>query len=325
MTEPGILLRIGILGAGPGGWGMLKVLHDLPKIQVVGICDLDPEAPGLKGARNVGIPVYDTATALIANQPMDWLINVSNVSLTQRHLLTLEMRDSINIIDGAAAEVVWRFLVGFHQMMELCPEQERNCTYDAVWSFITNITDPVQKVQNQLNTIAFRDPLTGLFTRRILMEFLERELRNSYRFSRPLTILISDADHFKSINDLFGHTHGDHCLQDLAQFLSNSLRPRDLVARFGGEEFVTVLPETGLEDAHQIAERQRAQIEKNLIRPDGKPVTISVGLATLTPDPNQRIAPTVLLEQADQALYQAKNAGRNRVVAFDPKWERVVI
>lgn len=322
----GIIIRVGILGAGHGGLAMLKVLKDLPKIRIVGICDVDHHAPAIQEARRIGIPVFPTLNALVTDNPIDWLINLSHSSITQRHLLEREMDYRINIIDGAAAEVVWRFLTNFHQMMEICPEKERGCVYDMVWSFITSISDPVRDVQDRLNAIAFHDPLTGLYTRRILLEFLEQKIRNTFREPKPLSVLLADVDRFKSVNDTFGHPEGDKVLKNLAFIMKNNHRPSDLVARMGGEEFVAVLPGTYLEDAREIAERLRRSVAREMVRPDGEPLTISIGVATLNvEDPvPQRMTHERLLDCADRALYRAKELGRNRVVVFEPNWERVV-
>ncbi|MBF0609916.1 MAG: diguanylate cyclase [Magnetococcales bacterium] len=320
-----VKLRIGIVGAGRGGWSLLQVLMDLPKVQVVGICDLDPKAPGLSKAKTLHVPIFTNVSDMIANQEMDWLINVTHSSLTQRHMLTREVTKPIHILDGAAAEVVWRFLTGFHQQVQQCSQSERTCAYNMVWTLINRIANAVGEMQQRLTDIAFHDPLTGLFTRRILMEFLEHEIRNTYRLSHPLSLIIMDIDHFKSINDEFGHLEGDRILQELAGLLKENHRPSDLVARIGGEEFVIVLPETDQENGMRIAERLRGQVEKSLQRPDGTPLTVSLGVAELNindPIP-QRMTPSALIECADQALYHAKNSGRNRVLPFNPDWKRI--
>lgn len=320
------ILHIGIIGAGRGGWSLLRVLEHLPKIQVVGICDLNPHAPALEMARQHNIPVYDNVAELIASQEMDWLINVSAESVTAGHLFERDLEGrSVNVMDGASAEVVWRFLVNFHQLVEHCPQQERSCCHELAWAFISAIADSVKEVQRRLTDIAFNDPLTGLFTRRIMLEFLQREIRTTYRLSHPLSLLLVDVDRFKSVNDQFGHAAGDEILKELANLMRTSHRPTDLVARMGGEEFVTVLPETNLTDAVQIAERLRGQVEREVQRPDGTPLTVSVGVSTLNVgDPvAKRMNPNALLECADQALYQAKNSGRNRVVAFQSQWDRI--
>lgn len=320
-----IKLRIGIVGAGRGGWSLLQVLMNIPKLQVVGICDLDPKAPGLSKAKTHHIPIFQNVSDMIADQEMDWLINVTHSSLTQRHMLTREVTKPIHILDGAAAEVVWRFLTGFHQQVEQCSEAERACAYNMAWTLINRIANSVGEMQQRLSDIAFHDPLTGLFTRRILMEFLEHEIRNTYRLSHPLSLILMDIDRFKSINDVYGHMEGDRMLKELANLLRECHRPSDLVARIGGEEFVIVLPETDLENGFRIGERLRMQIEKKLQRPDDTPLTVSLGVSTLNiNDPiTQRMTPAALLECADQALYHAKNSGRNKVLSFNPEWKRI--
>lgn len=322
------LLNIGIVGAGRGGWSLLRVLEGLPKVRVVGVCDLNAHAPALAEAKRGHIPTFGSVSELLANTELDWLINVSHSSLTQRHLLEQELGDKhVNIVDGAAAEVVWRFLVGFRQMVLTCPGEERECANNVAWALISSISDAVKQVQNHLTDIAFHDPLTGLFTRRILMEFLERETRNAQRRCHPLSVLLTDVDHFKSINDSFGHATGDDTLRDLADLMRKHHRQGDLNARVGGEEFVTVLPDTSPDDALHIAERLRQRVVDAIARPDGVPLTVSIGVATLLPPkgepPHADCSPATLLARADTALYHAKNSGRNRVMMYQESWERV--
>ncbi|MFO1249405.1 MAG: sensor domain-containing diguanylate cyclase [Alphaproteobacteria bacterium] len=155
------------------------------------------------------------------------------------------------------------------------------------------------------------DALTGLYTRRFLDELAARELARARREFTPLTAAFIDADHFKSINDTYGHPAGDAVLRSLGPAIRPALRASDLLARHGGEELVLLLPGTTLEQSAPVLERVREQVsamEIGALR--GRKVTVSIGAAELTPED---VTIEDLLARADQALYRAKQTGRNRV------------
>jgi len=157
---------------------------------------------------------------------------------------------------------------------------------------------------------ALRDAVTGVGNRSALDRALVRELELARRTQQPLSLLMLDLDHFKRINDRFGHSVGDDVLRQTARTLGNSLRSMDMVFRFGGEEFCVLLSATGHEAAHIVAERLRAAVEAQSETAGAipLPVTLSLGLATL----RDVESPRCLLLRADRALYQAKAEGRNR-------------
>jgi two-component system, cell cycle response regulator len=164
--------------------------------------------------------------------------------------------------------------------------------------------------------LAVTDQLTGLHNRRYMESQLKSHLSRSSRGGPPVSVLIADIDHFKRVNDLFGHDAGDDVIREFAARLASNFRPRDLACRFGGEEFVVIMPETNVHDAVAIAERLRASIEESpfvigLAR-DRLEVTCSVGVALA--GPNEHDADQVL-KRADEALYEAKRTGRNRVIS----------
>lgn len=167
--------------------------------------------------------------------------------------------------------------------------------------------------QESLRSLAVRDALTGLFNRRYLLEMMGRELSYATRLRQPLSVVMFDIDHFKKINDTFGHAAGDFVLKTLAKNLSEGLRGYDVFARYGGEEFVTLLRGTALDNALIFAERIRKRTESLAVEHEGKriPVTISVGVSALNPDQAQ--SPEALIKEADRHLYEAKRRGRNRV------------
>ncbi len=168
----------------------------------------------------------------------------------------------------------------------------------------------------ELERRAYTDYLTGLANRRYFFEQAETELSRSLRYGRELSILMLDIDHFKQVNDTYGHKVGDLVLQKLSSICQATLRDIDIVGRVGGEEFAVLLPETGREQAMNAAERLRTAIETAQVTLNsGLPLhfTASLGVAALT-EKDANI--DMLLNQADQALYQAKNAGRNRTCVY---------
>jgi len=174
--------------------------------------------------------------------------------------------------------------------------------------------------------LAQYDGLTGVANRRTFDQHLGKEWRRAQRSQTPLSLIMIDADHFKDINDTWGHQIGDQCLRDIAQCAASRLkRPADLLARYGGEEFVLLLPQTDAAGAGQLAEAIRVGVEAAFARAaergTGPRLTVSLGCATLIPS-DQDQAET-LLRVADQNLYQAKASGRNRVEpALTPRFRQ---
>ncbi|WP_373186035.1 GGDEF domain-containing protein [Halopseudomonas sp.] len=171
-------------------------------------------------------------------------------------------------------------------------------------------------LQNELKHQASRDPLTDLFNRRALEESALKALGMARRSGMPVTLLLMDLDRFKAINDEHGHKVGDQVLVAFAEHLNDHSRVPDLVCRFGGEEFLVLLPDTSLPEAQSIAERIRTGLEKKVIV-TGKTsvkITVSIGVAELRDDEQDNLFD--LVERADQALYQAKEQGRNRVQSW---------
>jgi len=171
----------------------------------------------------------------------------------------------------------------------------------------------LQSAFKRMEEIAVRDELTGVFNRRFLMESLARERSRATRLAAPFSICLSDIDHFKSINDRLGHAAGDGVLKHFALISAAGLRATDIFGRYGGEEFLMILPDTGLNGARTVAERARKAIETAdfpQVANDQR-VTVTSGVASSKP------AESVpdLLARADKGLYDGKAAGRNQVVA----------
>jgi diguanylate cyclase (GGDEF)-like protein len=174
-------------------------------------------------------------------------------------------------------------------------------------------TRQLEGALEEIRELTITDPLTGCYNRRYLDERLREEVLRSQRSGRPLSVILTDIDHFKRINDTRGHAAGDRVLLGLAEILASEMRSQiDWVARFGGEEFVVLLPDTALDAAGRVAERLRLAVEATPFSHDGKEmsVTASFGVAARGENDN----PESLLKRADENLYRAKAAGRNTVV-----------
>lgn len=178
--------------------------------------------------------------------------------------------------------------------------------------------------RERLRLSGLTDALTGLYNRRYLEMRLHAEVARARRHEQPLSCLFLDADHFKRINDSHGHAAGDAALASLATTVRRQLRAGDLATRYGGEEVAVLLPHTGLRDAALLAERIRQRIAAKPVQlPDGKSLslTVSIGVAELHNDPNQgeQELAARLLDQADRALYHAKENGRDQVSCATPR------
>lgn len=171
-----------------------------------------------------------------------------------------------------------------------------------------------QSFQQQLYEAALRDPLTKVFNRRALADRLETELSHLTRHGTELTVMLFDLDHFKAVNDTYGHLAGDHVLRVFAALVQGMTRREDFFARYGGEEFVMLCRSTSLEHAKLLGERIRMALELERITFEEQtiPVTTSVGIASAWP----KSTPAEVLAVADAALYAAKKGGRNTVVSY---------
>ena len=173
-----------------------------------------------------------------------------------------------------------------------------------------NIENAYHEEIYRLTTV---DGLTQIFNKRYFIETLEREMGRAQRYRRELSLIMFDIDHFKQINDTYGHLAGDHILKQLAATIKTRIRREDILARYGGEEFAIILPEIDRENSLNFAEKIRALIEKASFKfEDTKiPITISIGVTSIGPEVNDA---EEFVKQADVFLYDAKNRGRNKVV-----------
>jgi len=173
-----------------------------------------------------------------------------------------------------------------------------------------------ERAEEVARRLSVTDPLTGTFNRRTFLELGAREIARTRRAKGALSLLMLDLDHFKKVNDQYGHQAGDVALKSVVEALQGCLRREDLVVRYGGEEFCVLLPDVELDNAAILAERVRAAVELNGFSYGGKqiPLTMSVGVAMLIRDSAEDIER--LVNRADEALYSAKASGRNRVAIY---------
>jgi diguanylate cyclase (GGDEF)-like protein len=171
----------------------------------------------------------------------------------------------------------------------------------------------LRSAQDKLQKMATTDFLTGIANVRFFSEAGEREVQRAHRYKRPLALLMIDLDHFKKVNDKYGHTIGDKILVAFAGICKKCLRKVDIFGRLGGEEFAILLPETDANGGKKFAERLRATIEKSRIKVENKTfhIAVSIGVTELLPDDNQL---ETALKRADDTMYEAKRKGRNQVV-----------
>lgn len=173
-----------------------------------------------------------------------------------------------------------------------------------------------ERLREELEYLATRDPMTGTLNRRAFFARADVEWARSARSKRPLAVIASDIDFFKKVNDTYGHQVGDQVIKDYALRAGHMLRLPDILARFGGEEFVILLPDTGLKEACQVAERIRREVEKKKPAKEKSalpPYTVSLGVAVANAGEGDFSDLEALLAHADAALYKAKQGGRNRV------------
>jgi len=182
--------------------------------------------------------------------------------------------------------------------------------YFLAWKLVSKLDE----TQKRLKHIAVTDELTGLKNRRHIMEQLNKEYQRAARTGGTISLILLDIDHFKKVNDSFGHAFGDRVLKDVAQEMQGSLRDYDLLGRIGGEEFLIASPGSTLDDAAGLAERLRQRIKSRKISDGAHEITITVS-AGVTSLSDQDASAGVILKRADDALYLAKQQGRDRVVS----------
>jgi diguanylate cyclase (GGDEF)-like protein len=222
--------------------------------------------------------------------------------------------------------LVWRVLIPTHHgLLSGLLQEWRQASYFYSYMTIGTVTAfasfgyVLGRLSEGLNRFAITDGLTGAYNHRYLHERLEQEIERSSRYHAPLTCLMLDIDDFKKVNDLCGHPFGDQVLVDITRLIHETVRRTDLVGRYGGEEFLVIMPQTNTEEALPIAQRIVSAIRDHSFVFKGivsMRTTVSVGLATY-PSPEHGVTgKSSLLSAADQSLYTAKRTGKNKTVVW---------
>ncbi|MDQ6995674.1 MAG: diguanylate cyclase [Mariprofundaceae bacterium] len=283
--------RVVILGGGRGGLAMLEMLQDEPLAEVIGVVDVNETAIGIEKARELGVQTfYDVETALLTCAPCV-AFNLTNNEMIEE--IAAGILGAGGVIGGLEARLMWRML-----------------------------TD-LKETKNNLEYLATHDSLTGLCNRRYVSEQLEREVNHAMRYGVECSLAILDLDHFKQVNDAHGHLSGDLVLKHVADVLQKNIRASDVLGRWGGEEFLVVLPHTAEKNATQAVQKWLETLKAEPIELlDGTHLTISfsAGVASLAMQSKKQKHQNVnacmdaFLELVDQRLYQAKDQGRSCVV-----------
>lgn len=242
-----------------------------------------------------------------------FLLNNRSFSTWQQRPYLLKF-DSYRPITG---ESEWMY-----QNLTIIPLASVTGKVEQVCLILYDVTDvaldeiALQKANEKLDLLGRTDGLTGLFNRRAWEEYLNTEFQRFKRSGHSSCLVMFDIDHFKKVNDTYGHQAGDEVICEVATLLQEVKRTTDCAGRYGGEEFAVILPDTELEGAQVFAERMRASVEGRAVVHDGQTIqfTISLGIAMLQYGDNNGLE---ALERADKALYQSKEGGRNQVTTYD--------
>jgi diguanylate cyclase (GGDEF)-like protein/PAS domain S-box-containing protein len=271
-----------------------------------------------------GLLIHQEQGIVYANDEAGRILGVEPWSLVGRHYLDFIGEDEVDrhkaaflgclhdktLTRNADAVVTGGdgHRVNLHVSMSPLPWQG----LPVIYIVLSDVT-ALQETTEILRRLSVTDSLTGISNRRHFLELAEREVTRGRRYTHPVSLLLLDIDHFKRINDTYGHAVGDEALRAFTRACLASLRTTDVLGRLGGEEFAVLLPETGMPAASQVAERIRREVAAVVVDAHGEAVrfTVSIGAATW-----QGGAPSVdaLISCADEALYRAKGRGRNRVV-----------
>lgn len=261
-------------------------------------------ASGALVGAGICITMFDKLGIIPSNQFNSYAvyIGVMLMSLVQAFALSYRIKAAENIQKQTQHDL-------------LITQQNLNFELD---NMVRQRTEELEQANERLKELSIKDGLTGLYNRRYFDECFNREYRSAFRNKWPIGVLILDIDHFKSINDTYGHPFGDICLKDVGAILRRSVkRPSDVTARYGGEEFVVLLPNTDLEGVVYIAENIRNAIKNHVFKDHNNSINLTVSIGALSEIPTSASTASLAMERVDQLLYQAKNNGRDCVQSND--------
>jgi diguanylate cyclase (GGDEF)-like protein len=243
-------------------------------------------------------------------------IVIDDPSVSRRHARFDPEDDGYTLIDldSTNGTAVNKVLVSRCKLRDGNDLRFGNC----IFRFLASSNVEAQ-YHEEIYRLSVSDPLTQIPNRRYLLQYLERELFRSARYRTPLALVLFDIDHFKVINDEFGHVVGDFALQELAACVKNVLRKESLFARYGGEEFAVVLPQASLQEGAFVAERIRALVERHTFSFEQRTFAVTVSLGVAATQGEEQLTPAEFIRKADENMYLAKERGRNRVAADKPE------
>lgn len=244
-------------------------------------------------------------------------INLSHQALHCEHIHSLEEKKASLLCIPLMAQNDIYGLLYLEIIQDISPlEDENQKLLITAFSELTALSLANVRLRENLRYQSIRDPLTGLYNRRYLEDFLFKQISQAQRTKSPLSLIMLDLDHFKKINDTYGHDAGDAALKEVASILQHDIREGDIASRYGGEEFLILLYDIDLESTRTRAENIRKEVSKLQIKYGAQavgPITVSLGISSYPIDGK---TPDELIDSADKALYYAKNHGRNQVVLF---------
>lgn len=248
---------------------------------------------------------------LMLGRPLNKLIE-HIVQITNGNL------DVEEIYVGKRSDEIGQLSLAFNQMHGTIKQQirELNNHRNILEREVRDRTQELEEANKKLDLISRTDELTQLPNRRDMQRTIENEVTRTERSHKAFSIIFFDIDHFKDVNDTYGHAAGDLVLKSVATSIRGLLRKYDVLARFGGEEFLTLLPETTLEDGAIVAERFRKQIEESTVKFGDREIKVTITLGVALYD--SRLGADQSIQLADKALYEGKESGRNKVVVWDP-------
>lgn len=253
-----------------------------------------------------------------------WLFRLLGVPLNKliSHInrITSGELDIAEIHVGKRKDEIGQLSAAFNQMHGTIKRQieELNFHRDMLEQEVQERTKDLEEANRRLDLISKTDELTGLPNRREMNETIAHEIGRTQRTNKPFCFIFIDIDHFKAINDTYGHACGDEILKAVAQTVRGLLRKYDVFARYGGEEFLTLLPETDLDGAAIVAERFRRKIEMMTVHYGDYAINVTITLGVARFD--HKLGADRSIQMADKALYQGKESGRNQVVVWKPEW-----
>ncbi len=350
LTFPGVFSPTGLLGAGVqtavwlwvfwhGGFPLLLIAHACQSWRESGEPQSPPDAQkfawltaaGIVSAifllAYIAIAYSDSLPVIIRKDDYGALVR-SGVGPAVFLLNLLALLLLWHVGRGRSISQLWLMIAALASFLDVTLTLAAGARYSLGWYaarvnsllcasvVLGSLLVEVHRLYRRLARLAGQDALTGLLNRRGFDTRLNAELGRTQRQSAPLSLIMLDVDHFKAYNDFYGHPGGDECLRRIGAIFQGALhRPSDMVARYGGEEFIAILPDTNLAGALHVAEAIRLAVEAEVLphaaSPTAPHVTISLGVATV--EASDRNEPKELLRAADDALYEAKRLGRNRV------------